>query len=130
MHRFRECSADEEGHPSVKAMDGGNGAGPSRPTSTFLRGVWAAPTSRTASVQPESPGCMEYISDQSHDSRGGGPSIGHKHQSSALGASPDLADKAQAGPVIPRTRAKAGGGRADRLKQTQVRDISWYGKSR
>ena len=42
-------------HAQARSMDGGNGAGPSRPASTYRLDI-----SRTASVQPNSPGCMGY----------------------------------------------------------------------
>ena len=42
-------------HAHARSVDGGNGAGPSRPASTY-----ELDTSMTASVQPNSPGRMEY----------------------------------------------------------------------
>lgn len=41
-------------HAHARSMDGGNSAGPSRPTSTYHPDI-----SRTATVQPNSPGRME-----------------------------------------------------------------------
>ena len=42
-------------HAHARSVDGGNGAGPSKPASTYQ-----LDTSMTASVQPNSPGHMEY----------------------------------------------------------------------
>jgi hypothetical protein len=103
------AATKEYGRPEM-----GTSVGPSGPTSTYRLGGRA---SRTASVQPNSPGHMDSHSNHSDFSGGGRHSVDRERPSMVRGASPHSDNEDNVAPVGPVTRAKVG---PTGRKRTQV----------